>query len=245
MEFTAADWSLNLAGLLPDGSKAPLNTKGQLVIDQGRGLRTGGTGFAAATEASVYLLPPVVSTKSSQLRAGRAIVPLEAPLLLGKVLVGGDGSFVGTLPVPTTVPPGDYISQVVGYSPSMQVRTASLGVVLSADKKAVVKRVTTTVYFASGSPVLDARDKAKLSAAAKRIPKTATNVNVQSIGYVQGTTYTGNDLKLSTARAVNAAAHLKRGGVRGKSYVSGRGVAKESGATARRVEVVIAYTLTR
>jgi flagellar motor protein MotB len=124
----------------------------------------------------------------------------------------------------------------------MKVRTASLGVVLTADKKAVVKRVSTTVYFASGSPVLDDKAKALLAAAAKKIPKGATKVNVQSIGYVQGTAYTANDLKLSTARAENAAAQLKRDGVAGKYFVSGRGVAKERGATARRVEVVIAYT---
>jgi outer membrane protein OmpA-like peptidoglycan-associated protein len=245
MQFTAADWSLSLAGLLPDGSRAPLNTQGQLVIDEGRGLRTGGTGFAAGTDAKVYLLPPVVTARSGSHLLGRAGVALTAPLLLGTVPVGTDGTFVGTLPVPLTVPPGDYISQVVGYSPAMQARTASLGVVLSADKKSVVKRVATTVYFASGSPALDSTAKARLAVVSKRIPRSATNVNVQSIGYVQGTTFTGNDLKLSTARAANTAAQLKLNGIRGKSYVSGRGVAKEPGARARRVEVVIAYTLSR
>jgi uncharacterized repeat protein (TIGR02543 family) len=246
-EFDGDDWKLNLAGTLPGGNSAPLNSRGQLEIVQGRGLRTAGTGFAANTTAEVYLLPPADgprgAVRSKQSVRDSVAVPLTAPLLLGPVQVGADGTFVDTLPVPLTVAPGDYISQVVGYSPSMQVRTASLGVVLAADKKAVVKRVSTKVYFASGSPVLDAKAKASLSAAAKKIPKGATKINVQSIGYVQGTSYTGNDLKLSTARAVNAAAHLKRDGVLGKSYVSGRGVAKESGATARRVEVVIAYTV--
>lgn len=244
--FDGDDWRLNLAGTLPGGNAAPLNARGQLEIVQGRGLRTAGTGFAANTTAEVYLLPPTGTSsrtyRSKQESRVSAATPLTAPLLLGPVQVGADGTFVGTLPVPLTVAPGDYVSQVVGYSPSMQVRTASLGVVLTADKKAVVKRVSTTVYFASGSPVLDDKAKALLAAAAKKIPKGATKVNVQSIGYVQGTAYTGNDLKLSTARAENAAAQLKRDGVAGKYFVSGRGVAKERGATARRVEVVIAYT---
>jgi hypothetical protein len=66
-------------------------------------------------------------------------------------------------------------------------------------------------------------------------------VSVVSTGYVQGTSDTSNDVTLSTQRAVTVAAQLKADGLKGKYYVTGRGVAKESGPMGRKVIVTVTY----
>jgi hypothetical protein len=68
-------------------------------------------------------------------------------------------------------------------------------------------------------------------------------VTIQSIGYVQPSQNTSNDISLSTARAKNAMLTMRSDGLRGQAYVSGRGQAPEPGPVGRRVVVVVAYTL--
>ena len=62
------------------------------------------------------------------------------------------------------------------------------------------------------------------------------------VGYVQGTSFTDNDLELSTERARAVAAYLRGQGVKGRT-VRGEGVAPEAGAKARRVHVTITYRM--
>lgn len=78
-----------------------------------------------------------------------------------------------------------------------------------------------------------------------QIPRSATNVTVQSVAYVQPEDYRGNDFKLSAQRAQNVGSRLKAKGVKGRYYVSGKGRAKQTGSKARRTEIVIAYTIKR
>jgi len=61
------------------------------------------------------------------------------------------------------------------------------------------------------------------------------------VGYVQPTSTAANDTTLSTARAQAVAAYLRSLGVKGVYLVRGDGKAKETGSTARRVEVTISY----
>ena len=84
--------------------------------------------------------------------------------------------------------------------------------------------------------------RATLAEAAKSVPKGAKSVSVLSTGYVQGTANTSNDYTLSTARASNVAKALKGDGLAGKYYVTGRGIAKESGAKGRKVIVTVTYS---
>ena len=231
-------FALNLAGQQANGSPAPLNSRGQLVVNSEQGLSVSGTGFAPGTDAQVYVLTG--SEQRAASRSGMNRAGSTAALQLGAAKVGANGEFTGVLPIPSTLTPGEYVAQVVGYSPSFQVRVASLGMVLT--KPAVpVKRLRTTVLFAPLSAVLTDASVAKLSAAVKKVPKRVSKVTVQVVGYVQPTSGTGNDRTLSTARAKAVAAELKALGIKGQFVVSGRGQATQSGAAARRVEVVIAY----
>jgi flagellar motor protein MotB len=64
------------------------------------------------------------------------------------------------------------------------------------------------------------------------------------VGFVQGTKVTTNDVNLSTQRAKSVAAYLRYLGLKGAYVIRGDGVAKQPGAAARRVNVVIEYKWT-
>jgi outer membrane protein OmpA-like peptidoglycan-associated protein len=119
------------------------------------------------------------------------------------------------------------------------VRSLSLGVVVATPVAAAPKRATAKVYFESLSSVLTDEGMSTLKALVKKTGKKG--VRTVSIGYVQGTTITANDEALSTQRAKNVAAYLKKLGLKGRFVVRGDGIAKESGALARRVNVTVTY----
>ena len=58
-----------------------------------------------------------------------------------------------------------------------------------------------TAIFAPLSAQLDAESIQILAAAAKLVPKLATQVKVRAAGYVQPSALHGNDISLSTMRA--------------------------------------------
>ena len=148
-----------------------------------------------------------------------------------------------------TLTPGDFVAQVNGYTPALQVRSASVGLVIAAEKVRVVEKVRTRITFAAESPALTTAAKRRLASLVQSIPKRATGVTIQSIGYVQPSQNTSNDISLSTDRATNAMLAMnelltkRSDALRGRSYVSGRGQAPELGPEGRRVQVVIAYTI--
>jgi hypothetical protein len=194
-------------------------------VQTGASLAVSGSGFAPGTDVKVYIIAP--------------------SLTLGTLIVRSDGTFSGSLPVPLTLAPSSYIAQVNGYSPSFKIRSASIGLGVSARGIVLVKRIRRTVYFDSMSAYLDTKSRRILDRASKLVPRSASQITVQSIGFVKPTKLRGNDFTLSTQRAKNVAARLKLDKVKGAYYVSGRGRAKQSGAKARRTEIVIAYTITR
>ena len=65
----------------------------------------------------------------------------------------------------------------------------------------LIKQIKRTVRFAPLSAHLDAESIQILAAAAKLVPKSATQVKVKSVGYVQPSALHGNDISLSTKRA--------------------------------------------
>ena len=220
---TAPDWSLGLGAVTPEGRPAPLGKSGAVDARTGTGLAVQGTSFAPGTEIKIYILAP--------------------PLTLGTLTVNADGTFSGLVTLPLTLAPGSYTVQVNGYSPSLSMRSASLGIGVSANTQAVVKRIKRTVYFKPLSTKLSAKSKRVLAKAVKLLPRGASKITVQSVAYVQPTSYRGNDFTLSARRAKNVEASLRGDGIKGTYYVSGRGRATQSGDKARRTEIVIAYTI--
>jgi hypothetical protein len=146
--------------------------------------------------------------------------------------------------VPSTLAPGRYVLQVIGYTAGLAVRSVSLGLRVTANPTKVVKRIHTVVYFAALSSRLDSTDKARLAALVTRVPTTATKVTTQITGYVQPTSTSSKDTALATARARRTASALRFDGLKGRFYVSGEGHSNVGGAKGRRVEVRVAYTTT-
>ena len=249
MQVSGEGWRLDLSGTRSNGTPAPLDANGTMRVVQGHGLAAAGAGFAPNTQASIYIFPASLNGSAvGTVRAGTS-VPESGPLLLGNLTVAVDGTFAGSVPVPDTLTPGDFVAQVNGYTPAFQVRSASVGLVVAAEQVRVVEKVRARIRFAAESPVLSMAAKKRLASLVRSIPRGASGVTIQSIGYVQPSRNTSNDISLSTDRATNAMLamheHLanRSDAQRGRSYVSGRGQAPELGPEGRRVQVVIAYTL--
>lgn len=226
-------FSLRLQGLRADGRAAPLSAAGSLEVVQGQQLRANGAGFAAATFARVFIF------QSSQLaaQAGESYV-----IDLGSIPVDSSGNFLGTLPIPPTLPAGRYTAQVNGYAPDLSVRSVSLPLTLRK-AGAATKRVTATITFDPLSTRITPKAQRVLRALARRIPKNARGIFMQSVGYVQPTTRQSNDDQLSTARARNAAQAMRRLGIQARTYAVGRGRSTLPGGKGRRVNLTITYRI--
>jgi outer membrane protein OmpA-like peptidoglycan-associated protein len=111
-------------------------------------------------------------------------------------------------------------------------------VLLRAAKAAKPSNARATVYFAPLSSELSTESKSTLKTLVKKVGTKTTATVV--VGYVQGTSFTDNDIELSTERARVVARYLREQGVKGRT-IRGEGVAPEAGAKARRVQVNIAY----
>lgn len=221
VDVTGPGWNLAVSGATSAGAAQSLQA-GRIVLPAGGSVRASGSGYAPGTQVVLYLLDPAIT--------------------LGTVTVGADGSFTVVLPVPLTVAAGRYVLQVNGMTTGSQVRSVSVPVtVRGAGVKQRVQRVSATIYFASGSSRLTTTSLRTLERLASRVPAGARDVTVQCIGFVQPTRNTSNDKSLSTQRAVNACEQLRADGVRGSQVVSGKGRAPQTDATARRVEITIAY----
>lgn len=221
LDVTGPGWNLALSGSTSAGAAQPLQA-GRIVLPAGGSVRASGSGYAPGTQVVLYLLDPAIT--------------------LGTATVGADGSFTVVLTVPLTVGAGRFVLQANGMTTGNQVRSVSVPVtVRGATAKQRVQRVSATIYFASGSSRLTTTAQRTLERLEARVPAGAKDVTVQCIGFVQPTRNTGNDQTLSTQRAVNSCEQLRADGVRGSQVVSGKGRAPQTNATARRVEITIAY----
>ena len=93
------------------GTAIPIDSSRTLQFDQGGRATTDGSGFAPGTHVSVFIY-----------------VSNGAPVLLGTVLVGADGTFRATVLIPASLPPGNYTLQVNGIDRTHTPRSGSLGV---------------------------------------------------------------------------------------------------------------------
>jgi hypothetical protein len=220
---TGDDWSVTIGGRKSTGGAEPLTSGGVIQIPQGGSVRVNGSGYAPGTTVTIYYLSPA--------------------LLLGSITVDSYGSFAGDVVLPAALRSGNAVIQVNGYANAEVVRSYSQGVRITKSQTLKEHKITKTVYFAAGSSRLSPAALRSLAAVAKAVPPRAKSVSVVSTGYVQRTPDTRNDYTLSTARAVRVANQLKVNGLKGKYYVTGRGIAKESGIKGRKVVVTITYTM--
>jgi outer membrane protein OmpA-like peptidoglycan-associated protein len=215
------DWSLTTGGRTAAGKSQPTSPTGVVQVPQGGSVVVSGKGYEPGTSVQVYAMNPA--------------------LLLGTFTVGADGTFRDSVTWPAGLGTGAGVLQVNGFSINGAVRSYSLGLGVIKDASGKVRTVEQTVYFAAGSSWLSPTAKATLAKTVASVPKGARLVSVVATGYVQGTRDRSNDFTLSTARATKVAAQMKADKLAGKYYVTGHGVAKESGALGRKVIVTVTY----
>jgi hypothetical protein len=106
------DFALRIRTSDQAGSAIPIDSSRTLLLEQGGSATADGSGFAARTFVTIYL-----------------INALGEPLFLGTVKVGPDGTFAITARVPDNLPPGSYTLQVNGIDlTTFTPRSVALGV---------------------------------------------------------------------------------------------------------------------
>ena len=194
---------------LPDGT---------LLLNQGGGFSTNGTGFQNNSMVQGWLL--------------------STPVFLGTLPVNASGSFSGNLPLPSSIGAGRHTIQINGLTPGGQLRSVSIGV-------RVVKTtaLTGTVLFDANSAAISLTALRSIERLAAQVAAlTPLAASVQVLGYVQPVGSSSNDQVLSARRARSVARVLKGAGVQGVYDVRGLGRAKGTSPRARRVVITVVVT---
>ena len=225
------DLRMRLEGRGDDSDPLGLTSKQALILQSEEG--------APATRAKKAKVQPVAKSAGSGFKAASPVKFYILPgTYLGTITTDANGAYNGSVPIPPGIPGGVYALQANGFAPDGSVRSLSIGVLVTTVAKQTTQ-ASAKVYFDVLSPVLTADDKATLEALVK---KTGTKSSrTVAVGYVQGTSTTSNDQTLSTQRARNVAAYLQELGLKGPRDVRGDGIATETGAMARRVNVTVTY----
>jgi outer membrane protein OmpA-like peptidoglycan-associated protein len=225
--ISGEDFVVTVGPRPPTGSSRPLGDGGAPVVDPGDDLEVTGEGYDPGSEIEVFLVDP--------------------PQPLGRISVDENGRFRGAVPIPTSLPPGAYVVQLNGLTPELRVRSLSLGLTVEASATVTTtcdahwSRKTIRVYFASMSPAISPQANRALTTFARSL-RGKKDLQVDVRGFVQPVGVTRNDLSLSAARARNVTNRLRTLGVTVPgANVRAEGRAQQSGATARRVEVVVRY----
>jgi outer membrane protein OmpA-like peptidoglycan-associated protein len=159
-------------------------------------------------------------------------------ILLGVLKVDANGYFIGSLPIPVGLELGNHTVQVDGYSPSSEVRSANLSVLLAA---AVGQVVSAQFLFKPNSTALTANTIAAIKKIASKISKGYFNLRVGAVGFVFPTDTKNANLKLSLRRAQAVIALLKKYKLHGIFVAKGAGRSLPAANTSRRVDLTITY----
>lgn len=223
LRLEGAGFSMTLVGVGSTGQPLGLTPDGTLVLESDRFARTSGTGFMAQTPVRLYLF--------------------SDPVYIGDVLTTSAGDFTGSVQIPLDVAPGRHTLQANGYTPSGEIRSLSLPVVVMEEQSPsglARKKSKASVLFAPLSAKLDAEGKAVLSRLTRLVGKRAQVTTL--LGFVEASATTVNDVQLSTKRARAVKSFLRSQGLRGRVLVRGEGVSERPGAQGRRVDVVVRST---
>lgn len=223
LEISGDGFTMNLQGVSSAGRPLGLTPDGALILETDRFARTTGTGFMADTPVKLFLF--------------------SEPLYVGDVLTNDRGAFDGSVQIPLSIRAGRHTLQANGYTPDGSVRSLSLPVLVTQSNDAsrpvrLQKKVVVT--FAPFSAHLDAQARKELRRLVAKVGPRAKTALV--MGYVQGTSYTANDLQLSAQRARAVADFMRAQGFRGRVVHRGEGVSDLPGAGGRRVVATISYT---
>lgn len=107
-EIAGPEFKVEVGGTTSAGTPLPLTPGGAPIVAPREKVATSGGGYAPGTVIELYILEPLTS--------------------LGSILVNPDGTFSGSVTVPSTLPPGQYVIQMNGYTSALQVRSVSVGI---------------------------------------------------------------------------------------------------------------------
>lgn len=218
---TDPTWELNLQGLDKNGAPAAMDPKDRIIFETGHQAATFGNGFMPNSDVYVYIF--------------------STPILLGILKTDANGSFVGSFTMPAGLEDGVHTIQVKGVTPDELMRTATVDVILDNANKST-RVIEKRVFFNPDSPKLSKAVVADLKKIAAII-KGKSNIRIDAKGWVFGHGKTSFEKKLSTKRANNVASFFKKLGIKATFTHKGNGKAPEKNLTARRVDLLINYTL--
>lgn len=189
------------------------------------------------------MVPPTAVVSGTGALASSTVKLFILPArYLGEVPVDSAGNFNGSVPIPPGISPGDYTLQANALTPDSQVRSLSIGVlVTSTARPDEVVSGETTVFFKAMSAKLTKKAKAEL----RRLADDVGSGDVSSVvlGYVQQAGSNANNKSLSTARAKAVARYLRGLGLYGDYVIQGRGInERHRGPSGRRVNVAVVMT---
>jgi hypothetical protein len=107
VEISGPEFKVEVGGTTSAGKPLPLTPAGAPIVAPREKVATSGDGYAPGSTIELYILDPLTS--------------------LGSIPVNPDGTFSGSITVPSALPPGEYVIQMNGYTPTSQVRSVSVG----------------------------------------------------------------------------------------------------------------------
>ena len=221
---SAADWSLAIASTTKFVQGNTADSTARVVIEKGNTVTTSGTGFKPFSQVDVY----VYST----------------PTWLGAVMTDEFGKFTTTLPMPKSLPEGDHTFQAKGVTPDLKVRTAAVPITL-IPARVSPGSLKFEVYFKMNSTVITKAESKKIALNVKKaLAQAASDATITSsvVGWVQPNPKPGNITYLSTNRAKNVAAVMKKLGLKGSFTLNFPGLDKDNIPSARHASVTISWS---
>jgi outer membrane protein OmpA-like peptidoglycan-associated protein len=161
-------------------------------------------------------------------------------IFLGNASIDANGSFVATVPMPPSIATGDHHFQVEGLSPTDNVRSATLPLVVVTAKPAVLAKLK--VYFDMASAVVKPQFVSQIKALVNKSKTWNTKYHVltwEVLGYVQPTKPNPDPQGLSDRRAKAVAAVLRSFGVKSSLSNLGKGSLPKNISSSRMAEITV------
>jgi outer membrane protein OmpA-like peptidoglycan-associated protein len=179
---------------------------------------------------------PTISGTTNAPTGSTVTITIANQTLTATVQAGGAWSATATL-----LPEG--AANVVATVTDTNHNTATAHQVLTVKlAAAVVHHISTLVYFAGDSAVITSATRKGIAALIKRVPAGALTIEVHITGYIKLISPSTVNKALATART-HSVYNLMKGKVHGTYTLKGVGKGLSYATNARRVEVVIYYTL--
>ncbi len=224
LDIKGADWAIAIDSTKKLVQGNTEDSSSRVVIEKGNTVTTNGSGFKPNTQVDVW----VYST----------------PIWLGAVMTDENGNFVTTLPMPDALSEGEHTFQAKGQTPDGLIRSASVPITLIPAVANDGGRLRFEVYFGMNSVVITSTQKARINAQVKRALSIAAKdakFSIKVVGWVQPNPNPGNIAYLSKFRANNAAAEMKKLGLKGKYALNYAGLGKDNEPKMRHASVVIVW----